>query len=221
LTDFYQKGREISLLYAVPHWSSQLNFTEADLPKAKNALIIPRTREERAVAKRKAIEAMHKADAISVRPHILLCSVCQYGEGSRPPFETDNLPEMMQYILKNSTTKIRLAEAADWMMCAPCPSMTKCNACINVKGHAGLTSQLRDVRLLQKLKLGYGDVINAHELYKRMLERIPGSAMICGSISQGVQEPSVWDDECGHHNESLPAYIKGRELLIKEFGFKI
>jgi hypothetical protein len=217
----YEKGREISLLYAVPGWASQLDFSEADLPKAKYALIVPRTKEERADAKRRSLEAMVRAEAIPVRPHILLCAVCQYGEGSRPPFETDNLPEMIQHILKNPDTKIKMAEAADWMMCAPCPSLNKSGACVNVKGHAGLTSQLRDVRVLQKLELAYGDVVNAQELYKRILERIPSSAPICGSISKGVQNPSLWDDECGHHAESLPAYTKGREQLIQAFGFEI
>jgi len=218
---FYEKGREISLLYAVPGWASQLNFSEADLPKARNALIVPRTKEERAEAKRQSLETMYHAEAISVRPHILLCAICQYGVGSRPPYETDNLPEMIQFILKNSTAKIKIAEAADWMMCAPCPSKNKFKACFNVKGHAGLTSQLRDVRVLQKLGLGYGDLINAQELYQRIFERIPSSALICGSISKGVKDPSVWDDECGHHCESLPEYVKGREQLIKEFGFNI
>lgn len=218
---FYEKGREISLLYAVPGWASQLDFSEADLPKAKNALIVPRTKEERSEAKRKSLETMYHAESISVRPHILLCAICQYGTGSRPPYETDNLPEMIQFIIKNPDAKIRIAEAADWMMCAPCPSLNKFHACINVKGHAGLTSQLRDVRVLQKLGLGYGDVINARELYKRIFERIPSSALICGSISKGVKDPSVWDDECGHHSESLPEYVKGREQLIKEFGFNI
>jgi hypothetical protein len=216
---FYEKGREISLLYAAPGWASQLDFSEADLPKAKYALIVPRTKEERADAKRRSLEAMVRAEAIPVRPHILLCAVCQYGEGSRPPYETDNLPEMIQLILKNPDTKIRMAEAADWMMCAPCPSLNKSGACVNVKGHAGLTSQLRDVRVLQKLELAYGDMINAKELYKMILERIPSSAIICGSISKGVRDPSVWDDECGHHAESLPAYTKGREQLIHAFGF--
>lgn len=218
---FYEKGREISLKYSVPHWNTQLDFIEADLQKAKIALIVPRTKEERTESKNRSIEAMKKADAISIRPHILLCAICQYGEGSRPPFETDNLPEMLQFIIKNPEAKIRIAQGADWMMCAPCPSLNKNGACINVKGHCGLGSQLRDVRVLQKLELSYGDVINAHDLYKRIFERIPSSAPICGSISNGVPGHSVWDDECGHHTESLPAYTKGREQLIKEFGFNV
>ena len=63
---------------------------------------------------------MQHADAIPVRPHILVCAVCQYGEGSRPPYETDNLPEMLQFILKNPQAQIKMADNADWMMCAPC-----------------------------------------------------------------------------------------------------
>ena len=218
---FYEKGREISLLYAVPGWNSQLDFTEAELQGAKNAIIVPRTKEERTAEKERSIEAMKKAKAIGVRPHILLCAICQYGLGDRPPFETDNLPEMIQYIIKNPEAKIRIAEAADWMMCAPCPSLNKEGHCYNVKGRAGLTSQLRDVRVLHKLELSYGDVINAQELYRRIIERIPSSAMICGSISQGVEDPSVWDDECGHHTESLPEFVRGRKELAKEFGVDI
>jgi hypothetical protein len=215
---YYEKGREISLRYAVPGWNTRLDFSESDLAGTQGAIIIPRTKEERAKAKEESIRAMYKAEAISVRPHILLCAICQYGLGERPPFETDNLPEMLQYILKKPDAKIRIAEAADWMMCAPCPSMNKYGACYNVKGRAGLTSQLRDVRVLHKLELAYGDVINAQELYRRIIERIPTTAPICGTISHGVEAPLVWDDECGHHSESLPEYVEGRKLLAKEFG---
>ncbi|MGI6571901.1 MAG: DUF1284 domain-containing protein [Fermentimonas sp.] len=220
-SECYKKGREISLLYATPGWNSQLDFSEADIPKTKETIIRPRTKEERAKEKEKSLKAMYEADAIAVRPHILLCAICQYGLGDRPPFETDNLPEMLQFIFENPNAKIKIAEAADWMMCAPCPSLNKHGACFNVKGRAGLTSQLRDVRVLQKLNLSYGDEVNAQELYRLIIKRIPSSAMICGSISKGVEDPSVWDDECGHHSESLPEYIKGRELLARKFGVEI
>jgi hypothetical protein len=226
LTGSYEKGREICLSLAVPNWRSQLDFSEADVPAAESsdALIVPRTREERAEAKRQSLEAMYDADAITVRPHILLCSVCQYGEGVRPPFETDNLPEMLKFVLENPDTKIRLAENADWMMCAPCPSMQKHRiydfpVCVNGKGCCGLTSQLRDVRTLRALGLCYGDVMNAWELYRRILERIESTVPVCGTISKGVQEPSVWYDECGLHSVSSSVYDKGRDELIREFGF--
>jgi len=218
---FYEKGREASLRYSVPDCGSQLDFSEADLPGAANVLIVPRTREERAEAKRKSLEAMYKAEAIAVRPHILLCAVCQYGGGTRPPFENDNLPEMLQYVIENPEARIRFAEAADWMMCAPCPSMNKFQACVNIKGHGGLSNQLRDVRVLEKLEHQYGDIVNGRDLYRMIFERIPSTAPICGSVSKGVTDPSVWHDPDGHHSESLPEYVKGMELLKKEFGFYV
>jgi hypothetical protein len=214
---FYEKGRKVCLSFAVPDCGSQLDFSEADVPRARNALIVPRTKEERAAAKKRSLEAMRHAEAIAVRPHILLCAVCQYGEGVKPGEPQDNLPEMLQFILKNPNARIKVAEAADWMMCAPCPSMTRCNACVHVKGHGGLTNQLRDVRTLQRLGLQHGDVVNARELYRRIFERIPSTLLVC-RVSKGVQDPSVWDDGCGQRAVSNPSYDKGRELLMKEFG---
>ena len=222
---FYEKGREISLMYAVPGPASS-KFCEADLPKAKarRALIIPRTREERLGEKRKSLAAMTRAEAIPVRPHILLCAVCQYGSGARPPYEEDNLPEMIQFILKNPNAKIRMADGADWMMCAPCPYRNGANGCVTVKGADGLPNQLNDIRVLQKLGMSHGDVINARELYHKIFKNIPDSNLTCGTISKGVSKGSVWDEGCGHHsekNEPHQPYVKGRELLIKEFRFKM
>jgi hypothetical protein len=221
---FYEKGREISLKYAVPSCGSQVNFSETDLPNAKasRVLIIPRTREERMEEKRKALEAMNRAEAIPMRPHLLLCAVCQYGGGARPPYDTDNLPEMIQFILKNHDAKIKMADGADWMMCAPCPSRNKANGCVHVKGYDGLPNQLIDIRTLQKLGMTHGDVMNARELYQRIFEKIPDSNLVCGTVAKGAGKGSVWDEGCGHHSEKgepYQPYIKGRELLIKEFGF--
>jgi len=64
------------------------------------AAIIP-ARDENEMKRDKAesLAAMYKAEAISIRPHILLCAVCQYGGGTRPPFPEDNLPELIELIL--------------------------------------------------------------------------------------------------------------------------
>ncbi len=159
---------------------------------------------------------MRHAKAIAVRPHILLCAVCQYGGEAKPGGPQDNLPEMLQFILKNPDAKIKMAEAADWMMCAPCPSMTRRNACVHRKGNVGLANQLRDVRTLQRLGLQHGDVVNARELYRRIFERIPSTALVCPI--KGVQAPSIWESACGARVTNSPTYEKGRELLMKEFG---
>jgi len=187
--------------------------------KGIDAIIPPRTKDEMVKAKADSLKAMVAADAITSRPHILLCAVCQYGRGTRPPFEPDNLPEMIQHILKHPDTPIRLAEAADWMMCAPCPSRVDAlNACVNVLGSGGLSNQKRDLDMLQILGLRYGSAMPAAELYRLIFDKIPSTQPICGRDNAC---PSVWWDGCGENNREHgnANYAKGREMLMKEFGF--
>ena len=180
------------------------------------AIIPPRSEEEMEREKKASLAAMLQAEAIPVRPHILLCAVCQYGGGVRPPFKPDNLPELLQLILQKPNTRITMAEAADWMMCAPCPNRApRLNACVNVKGSGGLTNQLRDLRTLQRLGLTYGATMNAKELFRLILERIPSTLDVCRLDSPA---PSVWWDPCGERTTNNPEYEKGREMLMKELG---
>lgn len=182
------------------------------------AIIEPRDEDEMARDKEESLEAMYcaRTTGIRVRPHILVCAVCQYGGGTRPPFKPDNLPELIQLILKEPDTLITMAEAADWMMCAPCPHRSpELDACVNVKGSGGLTNQLRDLRTLQKLGLTYGSTVNAREIYRLIFEKIPSTADICRFDSP---EPSVWYDGCGSRTCSSESYDKGREELMAELG---
>jgi hypothetical protein len=167
--------------------------------------------------KKDSLKVMYEArsSGIRVRPHILICSICQYGAGVRPPFKEDNLPELLQLVLKEPETLIVLAEGADWMMCAPCPNrVPKLNACVNVKGSGGLTNQLRDLRTLQKLGLTYGAKMRAKDLYRLIIERIPSTLDICRFESPN---PSVWWDDCGARTTNNENYEKGREILMREF----
>ena len=65
---------------------------EKGCQKGIAAIIPPRTNEEMVAAKKASVEAMRKArtTGIAVKPHLLLCSVCQYGDGTRPPIPEDN-----------------------------------------------------------------------------------------------------------------------------------
>jgi hypothetical protein len=45
--------------------------------------------------------------------------ICQYGVGSKPSYETQNLPEMKQFIIRYPIAKTRIGKAADRMICAP------------------------------------------------------------------------------------------------------
>ncbi len=180
------------------------------------ALIFPRTKRGMRKAKQQSLAAMVRADVIDVRPHIMLCSVCQYGGGMRPPYLEDNLPELIQFMLQTPDIRIRLAPHADWMMCAPCPyRVPGINACVNNMGNGGVSNQMRDLRVLQKLGLKFGDTLGARDLYKRILKRLPSTLEICRLDHAGL---SVWSTGCGAKTENSPGYAKGRKLLMKALG---
>ena len=195
--------------------------------KEKKVSILPeRTERELDEEKKRSLETMLNAEEIKVRPHILICAVEQYSEGIRPPFENDNLPEMLQHIIKNPDIKIKLVEGADWMMCAPCPVLDKeLGACaLAVKGGGGLANQLRDLRTLKKLGLKFGDSLPAKKMYKLIFEKIKTTDEIC--TFNGLY-PSVWEDRCGADNRRWTSggrenelYKKGREMLMNAFGIQ-
>ena len=185
-----------------------------------DALIPPRTEEEMAEDKERSLEAMYSAGEVTIRPHILLCAVCQYGGGTRPPYKPDNLPELLELIL---TTKpgllIQFARGADWMMCAPCHKrVPELNACVNVLGSGGLSNEKRDLDMLQKLGLKFGDSMGARDLFRLIFERFPTTQEICQRHNPC---PSVWWDGCGESNMKggNEDYEKGRMELMEKLGY--
>jgi hypothetical protein len=182
-------------------------------------LIPPRSEPEMAAEKKKSLEALYAAQEVTIRPHILLCAVCQYGGGTRPPYPADNLPELLELILtKNPDVRITMARQADWMMCAPCPQrVPTLNACVNALGSGGLSNEKRDLDMLQKLGLHFGSSLKARELFRLIFERIPTTQEICGRENA---LPSVWWDPCGESNRSQgnAEYEKGRKELMEKLG---
>ena len=119
-------------------------------------------------------------------------------------------------MLEKPDTQITLAPFADWMMCAPCPyRVPGLNACVNNRGSGGLPNQLRDLRVLQRLGLAYGQTVNARDLYRLILERIPGTLEFC-RIEHS--KPSIWWTGCGSATVDSENYEKGRRLLAAELG---
>jgi len=197
---FYEKGREIGI----------------------NSIIPPRSKEEMAEEKEKSLEAMYSATEITIRPHILMCAVCQYGGGTRPPLKEDNLPEFIEMILtKKPDISVKMAKQADWMMCAPCPArVPELNACVNGHGSGGLSNEKRDLDLLQKLGLTYGSAMPARDLYQLIFDRIPTTQDICKR--QGNHFPSVRWSGCGESNceKGSESYEKGRKELMEKLKLK-
>jgi len=187
--------------------------------KGIQAIIPPRSQEAMNEDKRTSLRDMYRADTIKIRPHILLCAAAQYGGGVRPPFAPDNLPEMIQHILKNPERLITLVPGADWMMCAPCPSrVPQFNACVcGTICSGGLYNEMKDLNVLQASGLTYGTTMKAREIYKLIFERIPQTAGVC-ALDGSIADLSVWRDGCGTDPVPCPDYEKGRAMLMKEFA---
>lgn len=183
------------------------------------ALVPPRTEAEMTAEKQRSMQAVHTAQAITIRPHILLCAVCQYGGGTRPPYKADNLPELLDMLLRTKPdVPITMARSADWMMCAPCPHRAPgLNACVNVLGSGGLSNEKRDLDMLQVLGLQFGSTTNARELYRLIFDKIPSTQEIC---KRDNPCPAVWWDGCGENNmkHGNANYEKGRRELMEKFG---
>ena len=196
-------------------------FYERGRERGIAAIIPPRSEAEMAHDKEASLRDMLAADAIPVRPHILVCAVAQYGNGVRPPYPPDNLPEMLQHILKHPETPIALVGGADWTMCGSCPSRVPAmNACVCGQiGSGGLYNELKDLNLLQALGLTYGTTMPARDIYALIFERVTDVAGVC-ALTNGLPDTSVWRDGCGKSDTPCPGYAKGRELLLDELGLR-
>jgi len=167
--------------------------------------------------KRQSMAALSCAKGVTIRPHILLCAVCQYGNGVHPPFAEDNLPEFLERILTQTPDiPVTMVRGADWAMCAPCPSRVPAlNACVT--GHfnsGGLYNELKDLNVLQALGLTYGTTMNARDLFRLIFDKIPRGYGVCALPQQDIPETSVWRDACGK-TQGPYGYEKGRELLLE------
>jgi hypothetical protein len=198
-----------------PH--SRNDAYECGREKGIDALIPPRSKADMARDKAASLRDMLVAGSIPVRPHILLCAVAQYGNGVRPPFKPDNLPEMLRHVLVHPETPITLVPGADWMMCAPCPSrVAACNACtVGAIGSGGLYNELKDWNVLKALGLTYGDTLPGREMFARIFERVPSVAGVC-ALDRSIPEGSLWRDACGAGDAPCPGYARGREALMRE-----
>ena len=186
--------------------------------KGLEAIFPPRDAEEMQREKTASMEAMLADDEIRIRPHILVCAIAQYGAGIRPPFEADNLPELLQHVLKHPETPIKLVAGADWTMCAPCPHLcTSRGVCVVAPassiGSGGLFNEMKDLNVLQATGLTFGATLPAKDIFRLIFTRILRPEGTC-ALDHRVPELSVWWDPC-----PCPDYEKGRAELMDEMGF--
>ncbi len=193
----YERGRELGIEAVIP---------------ARDAAAM-------AAAKERSVGVLGQDGPIPVRPHLLLCAICQYGGGTRPPYAEDNLPELLQQALApDCPLQVELVTGATWAVCASCPHFTADGCCVTGRvAGAALYNEAKDLNTLQALGLTYGTVMGARELFALICERIPTADGVCALNRVPLPEHSVWLDGC--HSMVFPGpYEAGRAALWSALG---
>ncbi len=185
----YEKGRELGI----------------------NALIPPRDAQEKTQYKQTSAAAIYQAPALQIRPHHLLCMSCFHGGQDRlAPIEEDNLFEAIDVIQQQPDIPVMLI-AGVCMICPPCGKYDPANKlCVGGRSMA-LRDQKKDLDVLQKLDLSYGDTLPARQLFQRLYERILSTREICG-YGDGETRATEWSI-CGSAEQG-DAYQKARAVQL-------
>jgi hypothetical protein len=206
-----------------PAWTGCAKSFSGDYERGRErgieAVIPARTKAEMAAEKERSMQALGKTGPIPVRPHLLLCAVCQYGGGTRPPYREDNLPELLEQALAPACRlRVELVTGATWAICASCPQFTAAGCCVTGRlSGAALYNEAKDLNVLQAMGLTYGTVMGARDLFRLILERIPTADGVCALNRVPLPDHSFWLDGC--HRMVFPGpYEKGRAALWAALG---
>lgn len=159
------------------------------------AILAPRDPQEKAKAKQESAAAIYHAKTLRIRPHHLICMSCFYGGAKKlSPLVEDNLFEAIDVIQKNPDIPVTLVPGC-CMICPPCSSYDpESDLCLGGRSMA-LRDQKKDLDVLQKLGLKYGDTMPARKLYQLLYSRIPSTRDICG-YGDGEARAPEWS-VCG------------------------
>lgn len=175
------------------------------------AVIPPRDAKDKANSKKTSAAEVYEAKTLRIRPHHLLCMSCFFGRAEKlAPIQEDNLFEAIDAIQKNPDFPVMLV-AGCCMICPPCSMYDPAtNLCVGGRSMA-LRDQKKDLDVLQKLGLKYGDTLPARKLYQLLYERIPSTRDICG-YGDGQTRAREWSI-CGGA-EKDDAYQKARAAQL-------
>ena len=109
-----------------PAWQGCAKAFSGDYERGRErgieAVIPSRPQAEMTAEKERSLQALALGTPVPVRPHLLLCAICQYGGGTRPPYAEDNLPELLQMACDPSCRlQVELVTGATWAVCGSCP----------------------------------------------------------------------------------------------------
>lgn len=175
------------------------------------AAILPaRGAQEKAEAKRTSVAVLGQATTLRIRPHHLLCMACFHaGREKLAPIDADNLYEAIDAIHRAPDIPVMLVPGC-CMICPPCSHYEpKSNLCLGGRSMA-LRDEKKDLDVLQRLGLKYGDTLPARKLYELVFARIPSTRAICayGDGKVGAPEWSI----CGDDKDQ--AYQKARAVNL-------
>lgn len=172
------------------------------------AVIPPRAEEDKARSKEESACAVYEATSLRIRPHHLMCMACFHGgKSDLSPIAEDNLFEAIDVIQRDPDIEVTLVPGC-CMICPPCTQYDPASdLCISGAGMA-LRDQKKDLNVLQRLDLQYGDTLPARELYARLFGAIPSTTEICG-YGDGLTRAREWSVCRGPEGSS--AYIAARE----------
>ena len=176
------------------------------------AIIPPRDEQEKAEFKKASAAAIYQATTLRIRPHHLMCMSCFYGArmDKLAPIQEDNLFEAIDAIQKNPDVPVTLIRGT-CMICPPCSRYDpKTRQCLGGKSMA-LRDQKKDLDVLQKLGLKYGDTLPARKLYELLYERIPSTRDVCG---YGTGEETAFEWRICGDPEGQPSYLKARAAML-------
>jgi len=166
-------------------------FYEKGHASGIKAILPPRSKAEKAEFKRRTAAEVYTAKALRIRPHHLLCMSCFYGRSKKlAPIAEDNLFEAIDAIHKNPEVPVTLVPGP-CMICPPCSHYEpSTNLCLG--GHSmALRDQKKDLDVLQRLGLKYGDTLPARKLYEMVFQRIASTRDICGYVD-GKETATEW-----------------------------
>ena len=153
------------------------------------ALISQRPADEKARAKTDSVRAILATACLEIRPHHLLCMGCFHrGRNTVEPIVEDNLAEAITVMQRKPDIPVTLVRGC-CMICPPCSSYdTRHNICVGGISMS-LRDQKRDLDVLRRLNLNYGDTLPARVLMRRLFKAFKARRELCGFGDNIVRAP--------------------------------
>lgn len=184
-----------------PHWRAcpraASGHYERGVKKGVSAFLPDRDPAEMARVKQVSADEILRAGVLRIRPHHLMCMTCFYhrcltGRYGEPkglkPIAADNLYEPILAIHRNPELPIMLLKGC-CMVCTPCAEYDPAtNRCL---GHFGMSlrDERKDLEVLMRLGMNYGDTLPAREMLRRLYAAFPDTVHVCSNHGEAVRGP--------------------------------